>query len=187
MSLIFATGNQRKIAEAERVAKKYGVELESRALRIGEVQDRDPSKVVEAKARGAYKILGRPVVVNDASWSVPALNGFPGAYMHDVADWFAPEDWLRLMADRDDRSVVVQENVVFCDGEEIKCFQYSQVGRFADQPRGTGGNSIDKVAIFAADGRTIAECHDAGGHKTSSVALGAWEDFFEWYVNEDVK
>lgn len=36
----------------------------------------------EDRLRDARFVLGIP---NDSSWSIPALNGFPGGYMKDVA------------------------------------------------------------------------------------------------------
>ena len=35
------------------------------------------------------------IVVADTSWSIPSLNGFPGGYMKDVAEWFTPEDFIK--------------------------------------------------------------------------------------------
>lgn len=176
--LVFVTGNPGKFAEAQKVAEQYGINLQAETLEIAEIQSSDPVVVVRAKVEAAYQILKCPVVVHDASWSIPALNGFPGAYMHDMVHWFASEDWLNLMRGHADRAIEVCENVAYCDGAETKCFQYRQKGMFADAPKGTNGNSLEKVVIMADD-KTIAEHHDAD-IKGNSVALRAWEECFAW-------
>ena len=181
-SLVFVTGNINKFAEAEKVAKQYGVVLQAKALDIVEIQSDNPMAVSRAKAKAAYQILNHPVVTHDSSWAIPALKGFPGAYMHDMVSWFGPEDWLNLMRGHSDKTIEVCENVAYYDGKELKCFQYRQQGMFVDAPRGENGNSLEKVVVLA-DNQTIAEHHDIS-IGNNSVALKAWEDFFSWYQKE---
>ena len=177
--IVFVTGNTSKLVEARKVACRYGVDLQNRVLEIVEIQSKNPMVVAQAKAEASYKILGQPVVVHDSSWSIPALKGFPGAYMHDMVDWFGVEDWINLMRRHSDRTIEVCENVTYYDGEMPKCFQYRQKGVFVDSPRGMRGNSLEKVVVLA-DGRTIAEHHDES-KEHNSVTLKVWEEFFEWY------
>ena len=51
---------------------------------MDEIQHHDPLKITEAKVKSAYEKAGQPVVVNDSSWEIPVLGGFPGGYMKDV-------------------------------------------------------------------------------------------------------
>lgn len=183
--LTFVTGNSVKFAEARMAAERYGVNLRAKDLEIDEIQSGDPKMVVQAKAKSAYQILQRPVVVHDSSWSIPVLNGFPGAYMHDVARWFEPGDCLNLMRGHSNRAIEVCENLAYYDGHEVKCFQYRQQGAFADSPRGVKGNSLDKVVVLSDD-KTIAEHHDTGV-RNNSVTLQVWEEFFDWYIGEKAK
>ena len=82
--ITFVTGNSRKFEEASSVLQQYGVTVEQLQLDIDEIQHHDPLEITKAKACAAYQKAGRPVVVNDTSWKIPALNGFPGGYMKDV-------------------------------------------------------------------------------------------------------
>ena len=177
--LVFVTSNLNKLAEARKIAKQYGINLQGKALEIDEIQSNDPMMVAKAKAEAVYQILNRAIITHDASWSIFALRGFPGAYMHDMVNWFVPEDWLNLMQRYSDRTVEVCENVTYYDGREMKCFQYRQKGVFADAPRGTNGNSLEKVVVLEGN-RTIAEHHDVG-IENNSITLQAWKDFFDWY------
>lgn len=176
--VLFATGNPRKLAEARSVAERHGIEVEAVKLELDEIQHTDPVKVTAVKVKAAYRILGKPVVVHDTSWSIPTLRGFPGAYMHDVAKWLKAQDWLSLMEKYQDKTIVIYENVFYCDGNDIKSFQYRQEGHFVNEPRGESRASIDEVVTFRADGLTIAEAR--AGHEGQSVQLKVWEDFFGW-------
>lgn len=95
--ILFATNNQRKIREAMVACEKFDVEVEQVKLEIDEFQSNDPQKISKEKAEAAFLLVKKPVVVTDTFWNIPALNGFPGAYMKDVAEWLKPED-LRLFA-----------------------------------------------------------------------------------------
>ena len=177
--LTFVTSNSVKFAEAKMVAGRYGLDLRMKSLEVAEIQDSDPNKVVQAKAKSAYQLIKRPVVVHDSSWAIPVLDGSPGVYMHDVVGWFKTNDWLNLMRYYSDRTIEVCENLAYYDEREMKCFQYCQRGVFLDSPRGINGNSLEKVVVLA-DNKTIAEHHDLG-IENNSVSLQVWEEFFEWY------
>ncbi|MCL2371291.1 hypothetical protein FWC63_00920 [Candidatus Saccharibacteria bacterium] len=181
--LIFATSNARKVAEASLVAERHGVILESRALEVEEIQDRDPLEVSRTKVKAAFVAAGAPVVVNDSSWSIPALNGFPGAYMRDVTRWFVADDWLKLMAKRGDRTIVLTESTLFFDGETTKIFQRQQKGRFLEEARGKKNVSIEEVVSLVEDGRTMAEITEVGEDR-GSATMDTWEEFFTWYKDE---
>ena len=101
--ITFATGNSHKLEEAKSVLKGYGIVVEPLQIDIDEIQHHDPLKITEAKVKSAYEKAGQPVVVNDSSWEIPALGGFPGGYMKDVVGWFTAEDFLALMKDKNDR------------------------------------------------------------------------------------
>lgn len=45
---------------------------------VSEVQSTDPETVIEQKAEAAYEAVGAPVLVDDFSFFLDGLNGFPG-------------------------------------------------------------------------------------------------------------
>ena len=177
-SIIFVTGNQRKLDEARLACDLYGIEIVNQVFDIDEIQSFNPRQVTEHKARAAYDLAGRPVVVTDTCWSIPALGGFPGAYMKDVANWFSEQDFLNLMTDKDDSRISFTENIVYCDGETLQFFSKEFWGQVVP-PRGTG-NSIENVAEF--EGKTLGERRAEGGVSHAPEDY-AWIDFAKWYTN----
>src|SRR5450830_475374 len=96
-TVYFATSNQEKMLIAQTVCESAGINVVQAPLDIHEIQGEDPKLIVKEKARSAFKQLGKPVIVSDDSWDIPALNGFPGPYMKSVNHWFESQDFLRLM------------------------------------------------------------------------------------------
>ena len=94
--LIFFTSYSRKIKEAKAACEPAGISIIPQKLDIEEIQNPDGKKVAMHKAKQAFNILKKPVVVTDTFWCIPALNGFPGPYMKDVDIWFSV--WYLLLA-----------------------------------------------------------------------------------------
>jgi len=176
----FATGNQRKIAEANAACKDFDIVVEPVKVEIDEIQHHDPLEIAKHKARAAQQAVGEPVVVTDASWAIPGLNGFPGGYMSDVESWFNADDFIALMSDKSNRAISYTENIIYCNGENVKVFSETYEGVVVDSPRGVG-NSIETVAEF--DGKTISERREEGGF-THNPDDYVWDQFAQWFRGE---
>lgn len=180
MKILFATGNQRKLGEAKLACESYGIEVIAESFDIDEIQASSPRAVTEHKARAAFAAAGQPVVVTDTCWSIPALNGFPGAYMKDVAAWFTEQDFLNLMTDKTDRRISFTENIAYYDGNEMQFFSKEFWGEIVS-PRGSG-NSIENVAEF--EGKTLGERRSEGGFSHAPEDY-VWVDFAKWYTSAE--
>lgn len=178
MKIKFITGNDRKLSEASLACEPFGIKVEKIKLEIDEIQSHDPTQISKRKAKDAYSLINMPLVINDATWRIPALGGFPGGYMKDIAEWFRPEDFISLMSKKHDRSICLVETVIFRDESTEKIFQKEYWGEISKTPKGTG-NSIEMVAMF--DGETIGECFDAGRFAFNPEDY-IWNDFAEWFV-----
>ena len=178
-SILFVTGNRRKLGEAKLGCDLFGIEITNQAFDIDEIQSHNPQAVAEHKARAAYELAKQPVVVTDTCWSIPALGGFPGAYMKDVADWFTEQDFLNLMTDKSDHSISFTENIAYYDDKEVKLFSKEFWGHIVP-PRGSG-NSIENVAEF--DGKTLGERREEGGYSHAREEY-IWADFAKWYSEQ---
>ena len=175
--ITFVTGNKRKLGEARSSCELFNIVVEQKQILINEIQSHDPLAIAKRKALDAYEITNAPLVVNDAFWSIPSLNGFPGGYMKDIAEWFKADDFISLMRDTLDRRIIVTECVVYKDSELLKVFTKEFIGMISDSPKGNG-NSIEQVAIF--NGITLAEHHDLGEF-SEKPEDEVWYDFAKWF------
>lgn len=146
-----------------------------------EIQHSSPAEVTKAKARAAYDAIKQPIVAQDASWSIPALNGFPGAYMKDVTTWFSDADWLHLMSRHQDKRAEAHERVVYYDGEFMEHFSTTYQGSLIEASRGQGTFSIDRVIMFDGSNETLAEAFDRGTAAQTDKEYEHWRLFAEWY------
>jgi len=179
---LFSTGNERKIKEARAACDLLGIEVVPIKFEFDEIQSHNPIDITRRKVEDAYVLANEaPIVVADTSWSIPSLNGFPGGYMKDVAEWFTPEDFINLVVHKEDKTIIFTETIAYKDSEEVKIFSKEYSGKIADMPRGIRGNSFDRVAEF--NGRTFAESQDvdATSHNPEDFV---WFEFAEWFANK---
>jgi XTP/dITP diphosphohydrolase len=186
MTLILATTNPRKVREAKTIFDEFSIKFEQKKLDIEEIQHHDPTKITEAKVRAAFTEVKKPVVVNDSSWEIPALNGFPSGYMKDVQQWFTAGDWLNLMRDKENREIILHERVGFFDGEILRIFSYELRGKFLEKPSEADGGSMEKLVQLDGDSGALAEHLEKMWQEEDSRPkhCDQWCEFAEWYVKE---
>ncbi len=180
-SILFATGNDRKLGEARLACDMFGIEIKQVKLEIDEIQSHDPLLISQHKANEAFRLAEESVVVTDTSWNFPALKGFPGGYMKDVVRWFSEENFLNLMRGEQDRRVSFTETITYKDANQTKVFSKEFWGVVVDKPRG-GGNALENVVEF--EGHTLGERRDQGGfsHKAEDYI---WHDFAKWFSAQE--
>lgn len=155
-AVAFVTSNNRKFKELQAVFESHGITVEQLELPVDEIQSEDAVDIAVKKVKEAYKLAGRPVVVNDSFWSILALRGFPGAYMSHVARWLHAEDFLKLMEGKTDRNIVLTETYAYHDGKRLKTFSKEYRGVVTEEPKGQG-LSIEQIVQLAGNTKTIAE------------------------------
>lgn len=189
-SLLFATGNARKISEALETLTPFEITVQPIKLHFDEIQHTSPAEIAKAKARAAFTAAGstQPVVVSDTSWSIPALGGFPGGYMKDVEAWWTAQNWLDIMAHQTDRRIFCHEHVAYFDGDQIKHFEQTYEGQFVYEPAGRedGQESFEQVVTLYG-GETMAEQLARGEHASASETLEHWRQFGVWYSGQHEK
>lgn len=180
--LIFATGNTIKFNIAGKTCAAYGIKLSQSQLEIDEVQSEDPLYIGTKKAEKAYEALARPVVVADDSWSIPALNGFPGPYMKSINHWFGPQDLLNLMQGKKDRRAILTQVLVYKDESGQKVFVHETPGEILQEARGGGNETSGQIISMQGDnGKTIAEMYLSEGNHDERSPAAVWHEFAKWY------
>ncbi len=164
MKPIFVTGNTNKV---KALNQWLGYELPHQPLELEEIQELDPLVVVEHKARQAYAILQKPVIIEDTSLDFLALGRLPGTYIKWFLQEVGAEGCCRLLDGFDSRAATAR--VVYClyDGKELHCFSCEVPGEITNAPRGNGGFGWDPIFIPKDSQHTYAEMSEAKLAKTS--------------------
>ena len=169
---IFVTGNASKAEEARRIVSPS---LRVESIDLPEIQSLDPHEVVRAKAMEAWRRLERPVVVEETSLELSALNGFPGPLVKWMLESTGADGIARCGHALGDPRALARCLVLLYDGEHEVVGEGLDPGRLVSPPRGASGFGWDFV--FAPDGsdRTYAELgpreKDERGHRGR-----AWRD-----------
>lgn len=189
----FATSNKDKLSIAHAVCAQFGLTVQQIKLEIDEIQGEDSRLIVEDKACRAYEKLLKPVVVSDDTWGVPALKGFPGAYMKSMNEWFTAQDFLRLMDGVKDRTIILYQYLAYCDGRTLQVFHNDIHGHITDKPQGKSNQSpaTTVIALDYDNGKTIAEVFEQDINtvmeRYRDHAPDAWHELINWYIPYSAK
>lgn len=122
MNIIFATSNAGKATSLRYRLKRHGVDVavDQQSLDLIEPQADTSREIARVKARQAWDQLHQPVVVDDSSFHITALNGFPGPYIKPMLQTVGIDGILRLMEGYDDRSAAFISSLVYIDEDGVE-------------------------------------------------------------------
>ena len=170
LPIVFVTSRAEKAQEAERL----GFRIERLDLDLPEPQALDPSEIVEAKARVAYRMLSRPVLVEDSGLSIRAWGGFPGALVKWLEKSAGVGTLARMLDGFPDRAATAICAIAFCDGADVLTSRGESHGSIAQAPRGDRGFGWDVLFLPEGSDRTFAEMTGAEKDRVSHRRR-AWE------------
>jgi len=151
--ITFITGN---IAKTEQLKRHLKRPVLHKKIDLDEVQSLDLKKIVEHKAKEAYKKVKSPVLVEDVSLTFHALGRLPGP----LIKWFLGElgnDGLCKLLDEQNRKATAEVCFGLYDGKKLKMFEGKMEGRIATRPHGKTDFGWDPVFIPKGSKKTNAE------------------------------
>jgi len=174
------TQNQHKLTEVRPLFEKHGIRLETSPVEKLEVRSDDVVVVALEAAKAAYKVIKRPLVVDDTGLYISALNDFPGAYAAFVQKTIGNQGVLRLLESVTDRRASFITAVAYSDGKHLEAFVGEMPGHIALIALGEEGFGYDPIFVCEGETRTYAEMSFsekvAVSHRTR-----AFSSFLEWY------
>jgi XTP/dITP diphosphohydrolase len=89
---------------------------------ITEIQDQKIEKIAIEKAKFAYNIVKKPIIIEDDGLFINSLNGFPGQYSSYVLKSIGNRGIIRLLKGYRDRSAFFKSVFVYSNGIIVKVF-----------------------------------------------------------------
>lgn len=170
--LLLATANPGKLAEARRL---WPGALEALAIDLPEIQSLDLEEVLRAKAAAAYRLAGRPVLVEETGLYLAAMGGFPGPLVKWMLAAIGAEGMARAALALGDARAEARCLLLLADGEREVVAQGSTHGRLVLPARGTSGFGWDPV--FEPDGQARTYGEMSAAEKDARSHRGrAWRD-----------
>jgi len=150
--VFFVTGNKQKLREVEAVLGT----MRHVHLDLPELQELEPRKVVIAKAQAAIAQGYSPVLIEDTSLSLPALNGLPGPLIKWFLKALGGEGVYQLAAGKGDCRAEVRTIFGLALGPQTFLYGEGIVYGEVVHPRGTG---FGWDSIFCPEGsvKTMGE------------------------------
>ncbi len=184
MKVLYTTGNSKKFENAKYFFAKHDIEIEQLLVDINEIQSDDALSVTIDKALKAYELEKKSLFVNDATWIIPALRGFPGPFMKYINKWFDPIDFVHLMQGKNDRRIILRDYIVFIDCKGHKVFKHDYEGIILDTVAPFDYNyPTDVVISLSKDKKSIAEKNKEGSFFIEGENK-IWEEFAQWLMLE---
>ena len=154
MDIYFLSSNKYKIEEVKNILEGGKINIIPYKMSIKEIQSKDIEEIVIDKAVKAFKVLRRPVLVEQTGLYIVELGGFPGGLTQIF--------WDSILADKfclyfKNTNVTAKTILAFCDGRSIETFDGDVKGKIVDSPRGDRSFQWDCVFEPVGYDKTFAE------------------------------
>jgi XTP/dITP diphosphohydrolase len=184
-SILFATSNRGKLAEARTILAPFGISVKQFDGKGVEIQADTNLEVAAYSSRGAARAAGRAVLVEDAGLYVDSLAGFPGPYSAYAFKTIGASGIIALLKPgRTTRRARFVSALAYCEPlGEPSLFEGSVLGRITTAPRGSEGFGFDPIFVPEGSTRTFAEM--APAEKSAFSHRGAaMRKFAAWYLSK---
>jgi XTP/dITP diphosphohydrolase len=158
--ILFATANEGKLLEAEKLLSHLDFEVEQLEVLYPEIQ---ASTLEDVASFGMEWILKEKkvddaIILEDAGLFIHALDGFPGVFSAYIFKSIGLDGILKLMDAKGDRSAHFESCIAYYEkGLKIMLFKGRVDGTIALQPKGSYGFGYDPIFIPEGENRAFAE------------------------------
>lgn len=162
--LYFVTGSAHKLKEWQQIMPS-DIVLDIADIDLDEIQSDNIEEIVHDKARRAYELLGKPVVVEDVSAGLDKLEGLPGPFIKFFNKRLGG-DALYQLAGNEEARATVSACVAYYDGKEMISVRADIHGRVVE-PRTREGFGFDITFLPDGETQTFAEMSSEKKHSLS--------------------
>ncbi len=176
--LFFASSNEHKFQEAERILANLGMQINLFKTTLEEIQSNNLNDIAEKKAINAYDLIQKPVIIEDDGLFINALDGFPGPYSSYVYDTIGNKGIMNLLENSQVRDAKFVSIIAYCDSDcDVKLFESSIPGKISSIIE-KGGWGYDPIFIPDGESKTYANVSDKDKFSHRSAALTKFSNWF---------
>ena len=176
--LSFATSNENKFQEAERILSNLGVQINFFKTILEEMQSDSLSDIAQQKAIDAYNRIQKPVIIEDDGLFIESLNGFPGPYSSYAYDTIGNKGIMNLLGNSEVRDAKFVSIIAYCDESlNPKLFESSILGKISSVIE-EGGWGYDPIFIPAGESKTYANVSDKDKFSHRAASLKKFSNWF---------
>ena len=143
-NLIFVTGNNEKAEEAKAI---LGLQVKIKKIKhLPEIQSMDLDEVVREKAKAAFEIIEKPLLVDDVAFYIDAWKDFPGPFIRFMIP-MGVEGILKTLENETNRKVLLCCGIGYHDGKKIHVFIGKIKGKISKDAGGKRHFGFDPIFI----------------------------------------
>lgn len=113
----FVTGNSGKIKSLEVYVAKFGYSVRQMNLTLIEPQGKDAEEIASSKAKQAWDLIHKPLVVEDSSFHIKELFGFPGPYIKYLNEILGVNGVLKITRSLNNRSCWFESALIYVNSK----------------------------------------------------------------------
>jgi XTP/dITP diphosphohydrolase len=184
--LYFVSNNLHKYSEIKSMSndKIIGLDLKFCKQDIIEIQDEKIENIAMEKAKSAYNIITKPILIEDDGLFINSLNGFPGQYSKFILKSIGNIGIISILKGSSDRSAFFKSIFVYNDGITAKVFYGKINGKISSTIR-EGGWGYDPIFIPLnrnnKKGITFAKLSQTNKKNELSHRRIAFYKFIKWF------
>lgn len=164
--LVVVTTNKNKLTEINQI---LGTNHQVSKIDLPEIQTLDLDKLIIHKVKEAYRLLQKPVLVEDVSLSIKALGGLPGPFVKFFLNTIGTEGTVKLIGNQKSDTIVTAAVAIY-DDKSLKIFKGQVHGTLSKKDRGEHGFGFDKVFIPKGYNQTFSQMPPSLKNKISHRA-----------------
>ena len=184
--IYFVSNNLNKYSEIKSMLDDKIIDLDLKFCKqdIIEIQDEKIENIAMEKAKSAYSIVKKPILIEDDGLFINSLNGFPGQYSKFISKSIGNKGIIRLLKRSSDRSAFFKSIFVYNDGIIAKVF-YGKINGKISSTITTGGWGYDPIFIPLKrnnkNGITFAKLSQTNKKNELSHRKIAFYKFIKWF------
>ncbi|MFH1589272.1 MAG: non-canonical purine NTP pyrophosphatase [archaeon] len=190
MKLYFVTSNKSKYEWARQRLKSANIELEQFKTDLPESRDFRVSDVAINKAKKAFEILKKPLLVEDRGFYIEALNGFPATFVGLMHKTMGVQGIIKLMENNKNRKALFISVLAYVNEKgTIKIFEEREKGFIVTKiTKGNCRGWGDIMNIYGHEsypGRALSELNDKDWKKYQEIISenDYLSKFYEWFIS----
>jgi XTP/dITP diphosphohydrolase len=169
--IIFVTGNQSKLLDAQKTLGKSGLEIVGQKLDFEEKQSLDQEEIVKNKARQAYGMIKLPLFVDDTGFYLDSYPQFPGTITKIINKTLGLVGFIKLF--EEGQTAQFKTLVCFVDGKNEILVEGRLTGILTKKVSKNFNQDTPLNSIFIPDGydKQLADLSEDVGNLHRKRAL----------------
>lgn len=176
--LCFVSSNQLKMSEVKELFTRKNIAIACVDYKINEIQCLDMKEIVSDKVKKAFRVLKRPVFVEQTGLYIEDFGDLPGGLTETVWNSLGAEKFCDFFGNRDNVKAKAITVIGYCDGKTVQTFEEISEGIIAKEPSGTRDYQWDCIFIPKGEEETVASLRKR--KRNVSIRYKALMQFLEY-------